>query len=221
MTSAWEILVVEEGTAAADLVRSVLERAGIESIEADGPTALAMAEGRKPDLAIVGANVRAPSSTELGTALRAMSIPVMYMTDTADVITLERLGSTLPEGLLVRPFTEAQLLASVHLALHRASAVGEHACRAAVERISQVLVELGIVDPRSANGQTARDLPGLRELSSREWEVLRALLDHERVPAIARRLHISPATVRNHLKAIYTKVGVHSQQELLHKILRV
>jgi DNA-binding CsgD family transcriptional regulator len=52
-------------------------------------------------------------------------------------------------------------------------------------------------------------------LSVRERQVLQALLTNKRVPMIARSLFISEHTVRNHLKSVYRKVGVHSQAELL------
>lgn len=55
-------------------------------------------------------------------------------------------------------------------------------------------------------------------LSAREVEVLRALCSGQRVPAIARALYLSPHTVRSHLKAIFRKVGVHSQTELLERV---
>jgi DNA-binding NarL/FixJ family response regulator len=58
-------------------------------------------------------------------------------------------------------------------------------------------------------------LPGLRELSGRQWEVLTRLLRGERAPSIATDLHLSQSTVRNHLSDIFRKLGVHSQQELL------
>jgi PAS domain S-box-containing protein len=58
-------------------------------------------------------------------------------------------------------------------------------------------------------------LPRINELSARQLEVLTRLLDGERVPEIATEMFISPSTVRNHLAAIYRKVGVHSQAELL------
>lgn len=58
-------------------------------------------------------------------------------------------------------------------------------------------------------------VPGLEELSPRQWEVLTRLLQGERVPAIAGQLFISQSTVRNHLTDIFRKVGVRSQQELL------
>jgi DNA-binding CsgD family transcriptional regulator len=35
------------------------------------------------------------------------------------------------------------------------------------------------------------------------------------VPGIASTLGISPHTVRNHLKAVFRKLGVHSQEALL------
>jgi DNA-binding NarL/FixJ family response regulator len=52
-------------------------------------------------------------------------------------------------------------------------------------------------------------------LSPREREILEAVAGGQRVQAIARTFSISPYTVRNHLKAIFRKLGVHSQVELL------
>jgi DNA-binding CsgD family transcriptional regulator len=54
-----------------------------------------------------------------------------------------------------------------------------------------------------------------RRLRPREREIANLLLDHYRVPAVAERLAISPHTVRNHLKNIYRRWGIGSQQELL------
>jgi len=59
------------------------------------------------------------------------------------------------------------------------------------------------------------DAPALRELSAREKEILVLLVQNLRVPAIAERLYISQSTVRNHLKAIYRKLGVSSQRGLI------
>jgi DNA-binding CsgD family transcriptional regulator len=53
------------------------------------------------------------------------------------------------------------------------------------------------------------------ELSKREYEVLAELSDGRRVSSIAERLFISPHTVRNHLRNIFWKLGVHSQAELV------
>ncbi|MBV8462854.1 MAG: hypothetical protein JO368_06150 [Acidimicrobiales bacterium] len=56
--------------------------------------------------------------------------------------------------------------------------------------------------------------------SARQWEVLTLLVQGERVQTIADKLFLSPSTVRNHLTAIYRKFGVHSQAELLAKLLQ-
>ncbi|MEE9384089.1 MAG: helix-turn-helix transcriptional regulator [Nannocystaceae bacterium] len=64
-------------------------------------------------------------------------------------------------------------------------------------------------------GAMTLDDPSLASLSKREREVLRALLRGVWVEAIAGHLSISPHTVRNHIKSIYRKMGVHSQGALL------
>ena len=63
-------------------------------------------------------------------------------------------------------------------------------------------------------------IPGMSELSSRELDVLTRLLAGYRVPAIAKVLFISQSTVRNHLSAIFRKLNVESQQELI-DLLRI
>jgi DNA-binding CsgD family transcriptional regulator len=40
-------------------------------------------------------------------------------------------------------------------------------------------------------------------------------VEGERVTRIAAAMYLSPSTIRNHLSAIYAKVGVHSQDELV------
>ena len=64
-------------------------------------------------------------------------------------------------------------------------------------------------------GPDVEAIQGLAELSPRQWEVLRRLLQGERVPGIAKGLFVSASTVRNHLTAIFAKLGVHSQEELI------
>jgi DNA-binding CsgD family transcriptional regulator len=52
-------------------------------------------------------------------------------------------------------------------------------------------------------------------LTDRQYEIVRRLLDGQRVQGIARDLFLSPSTVRNHLSASYQKLGVTSQNELI------
>ena len=81
---------------------------------------------------------------------------------------------------------------------------------------------LQLVKPGSAQPptETADELPSavetqLETLSPRERDVLRVFLEGADVPAVAGNLNISQHTVRNHLKSIFRKLGVHSQRELL------
>jgi two-component system nitrate/nitrite response regulator NarL len=50
--------------------------------------------------------------------------------------------------------------------------------------------------------------PGAPVLSPREREILALIADGELAPDIARRLGLSPATVRTHLQHLYEKLGV-------------
>ncbi|MBI4561800.1 MAG: response regulator transcription factor [Candidatus Rokubacteria bacterium] len=51
------------------------------------------------------------------------------------------------------------------------------------------------------------------ELTRREQEVLRLMTAGANTKTIAQRLHVSPATVRNHVQNIFGKLGVHSRLE--------
>jgi DNA-binding CsgD family transcriptional regulator len=69
---------------------------------------------------------------------------------------------------------------------------------------------------RQMAGISASNRRMLSLLSARELDVVTRLHAGDRVPAIARALFLSPSTVRNQLSSVFTKTGVHSQQELLH-----
>ena len=58
-------------------------------------------------------------------------------------------------------------------------------------------------------------LSRISSLSEREREVLTLIASGVRVSRVAEHLFISKFTVRNHLKAIFRKMDVHSQEELI------
>jgi PAS domain S-box-containing protein len=57
-------------------------------------------------------------------------------------------------------------------------------------------------------------------LTQREFDIVYRLIRGDRVPAIASTLFVSQSTVRNQLAAVFRKVGVHSQQELIAQLRR-
>jgi DNA-binding CsgD family transcriptional regulator len=86
--------------------------------------------------------------------------------------------------------------------------------------LSAVLKQLGrAAESPSSSGPAAAStepaVPGLGALTTRELEMVAYLRDGDRPPAIARKLFISQSTVRNHLGAVFTKLGVTSQQQLV------
>lgn len=72
--------------------------------------------------------------------------------------------------------------------------------------------------PKGLAGAEPNGAEHLARLSDREREIVGALVDGQRVKEIARDLSISAHTVRNHLKAIYRKLDVGSQLELVRKV---
>ncbi|MFQ5849808.1 MAG: response regulator [Candidatus Binatia bacterium] len=88
----------------------------------------------------------------------------------------------------------------------------------ALQTIANDLEEAGIVTGADPAKLDPLILEELRNLSPREWEILRLLRANYRVATIAQSLHISPNTVRNHLKSIFQKLGVRSQMELLERL---
>jgi len=88
----------------------------------------------------------------------------------------------------------------------------------ALYKITNALEEAGVLTRPYASLLQPDAPEELRNLSSREREVLHSLLAGQRVPTIARALYLSPHTVRNHLKSIFRKLGVRSQTELLERL---
>lgn len=214
--------MVEDESVAAQDTRALLERNGFEviGVAQDGPRALALLEQQQADMALVDVGLPKGTGIELGRELAARHVPVVYVSGCTNPEVLEQAGATRPRGFLGKPYTEGQLVSAVRVALAESAVPPDtRDYRAAIERITNVLVELGVVAAGAKAAEPRRDVPELSQLSAREWEVVRALLSHERVPQIAKRLHISPSTVRNHLKSIYGKLGVHSQQELIGRLL--
>jgi len=90
-----------------------------------------------------------------------------------------------------------------------------------VSRIAPIIRDLAdgevYLSPQAyeALAQATRDGGRKHPLSDREIEILRLAKRGLPNPQIAQSLHISAGTVRNHLSAIYRKLGVHNRYEAL------
>lgn len=73
---------------------------------------------------------------------------------------------------------------------------------------------LTLVNERLAPPATSGDRPeAASALTRRELEVLRLMGQGINTAGAAERLHVSPATIRNHAQNIFGKLGVHSRLE--------
>ena len=97
-----------------------------------------------------------------------------------------------------------------------ADAIGDRAANLEhhLRRIAAEVRGAGVLTGSVAGDDILR-IPGVNELPDRQREIVLRLARGERVGTIAARMYLSPSTVRNHLSAVFSKFGVHSQQELV------
>lgn len=144
----------------------------------------------RPSLAFVDIHLGTHDGVDLVGALPAHLRPlVVYVSARDDERTIQRAGEAGCVGFVVKPFLERQLIASAELGLRFGALRG-------VPRPDDEV--RGMLD----------------RLSAREHEVALTLFRERRIARVSRALFISPHTVRNHLKAIFSKCEVHSQEEL-------
>jgi DNA-binding CsgD family transcriptional regulator len=98
---------------------------------------------------------------------------------------------------------------SVETRSSRASQLEQHMWRIAAEVLAARLL------PQVSDTLAIDRAGDFAELTNHQFEITMRLVNGERVPAIAKAMHLSPSTVRNHLSAVFKRFGVHSQGELI------
>ncbi|OFT35961.1 DNA-binding response regulator [Corynebacterium sp. HMSC08A12] len=81
------------------------------------------------------------------------------------------------------------------------------------DAIRRVHAGLRVIDPTLAQESL---LTPDNPLSERETEVCQQLFEGKSSPSIAKALHLSPGTVRNHISSIMTKTGAGNRYEAAH-----
>ncbi len=119
---------------------------------------------------------------------------------------------------LVKPFELNELLERVKNVITGKGLFKTRRLEKALQKIANDLKEVGLLVGPNDSSTSQNTLSGLHARTQRELEILRLLRANQRVVVIARSLHICPSTVRNHLKSIFQKLGVHSQMELLERL---
>jgi diguanylate cyclase (GGDEF)-like protein len=207
------VLVVDDTADVRMLATMSLTAAGFVVEEAgNGAAALALARRIIPQCVLLDLSMPDISGIEVCRALRddptTAGCTIVMLSSHADPADKAEAFLVGADDYIVKPFTPRDLVARVRSAvLRRQSRIGvvDHVDTALVEMLNTVR-EQHVTDEALSDAQL---------LTSRQVEILRRLLVGERVPAIARELFLSQSTVRNHLSAIYLRIGVHSQEELL------
>lgn len=200
------VLIVDDHRVVAEaLARVLVQDPAIEiaGLATSGPHALALTRTLGPSLVLMDIGLPGMDGVEATWALRRQHphLPVLVLTMfDQEIYALEALRAG-ASGYLLKSASAADLCHAV-----RAVSAGH---RVLDPRITPAAL------PRS-NGRT----PGPSPLSRREIQVVQEIVAGRNVVAIAATLHLSPHTVRNHLKSAYRKLGVHSQTEVAIHALR-
>jgi DNA-binding response OmpR family regulator len=163
-----KILVVEDESKIARLVRDYLEHAGFETVVAgDGDTALASARRSKPDLVVLDLGLPGRDGLDVARTLRRTStVPIVMLTARGDeidrVVGLE-LGA---DDYVVKPFSPKELVARVRAVLRRTEAA--RARGPEVLRMADVEVDVGRMRV-SVGGRPV-------ELTTTEFQLLAVLI---------------------------------------------
>jgi DNA-binding NarL/FixJ family response regulator len=221
-------LVIDPDRAAARQTQSCLMSAGflVPRPFATAREAVLAAAHSSPDVIVmdIAATSDADASRELFDLALGHGTPIVCLLAAPDRETLERAADCHAAACVVKPYTERQLACAVLFAAIQAQRAlpVEHSRRMTTEEklraIAAVVNDLPAVEEqlltRPARMQPMAASGPVDPLSARERQIVDLLANGARVVTIARRLQLSPHTVRNHLKSVFRKLNVHGQHEL-------
>ena len=184
------VLVVDEDASQRALLRELLQRIGLDIVEAeDGETALRSAARQPPSLVLLEVQLPRIGGYEVCHELRERygdDLPIVFVSSTRTEPGDRAAGIMLgADDYITKPFDPDELLARIRRLLRR--------------------------------GRTAADRPRRRttfaELTARELEVLELMAGGLAQAEIAKRLVISPRTAGTHIQHILEKLDVRSRAQ--------
>jgi DNA-binding NarL/FixJ family response regulator len=205
------VVIADDHTRMRAKVRAALEADGwvvcAEGASAD--EAISLATEHRPDVVLLdihmpGSGIRAAQA--ITGALPETSV-VMLTQSAADDDLFDSLRAG-AEGYLLKGSDPAELGASL-----RGVLAGEAAMDARL--VSRILDEFRA----PAKARFRRGSPAASKLSAREWEVMELLADGASTDEVAKRLFLSPTTVRVHVSSVLRKLRV-KDRESAFRLLR-
>ncbi len=183
-------------------LRNLLEEQGVHIVaEApDGNTALQLVRELAPDVVVMDLNMPGMNGIEATREITRLApltrVLVLTISDQdSDVMDAILAGAC---GYLMKDSSIQDLMQGIRAAAVGESLISPHIATKVLQRIRATSVE--------AAGGVARP-----ELSDRETEVLRLIANGKDNAEIARDLHISPKTVKNHISNILMKLQIENR----------
>jgi DNA-binding NarL/FixJ family response regulator len=203
MTVATTIVVADDHPAMLAAVSEMLERHGFEIVgrAMDGQQAVELIESTKPQVALV--DIRMPHLSGIEVAVRVVAsspdTSIIFYTAYGDRALLSEALDVGARGFVLKEAPLSDL----------------------VRAVQTVIAGEAYVDPVLAgflvSGDVATQLPALTQ---REREVLRLLADGHANEEIGNQLHISPETVRTHVRKAMAKLDADTRTEAVATALR-
>jgi DNA-binding NarL/FixJ family response regulator len=203
MTAATTIVVADDHPAMLAAVSEILERHGFEVVgrAMDGQQAVDLIESTKPQVALV--DIRMPHLSGIEVAVRVVAsspdTSIIFYTAYGDRALLSEALDVGARGFVLKEAPLSDL----------------------VRAVQTVIAGEAYVDPVLAgflvSGDVAAQLP---TLTQREREVLRLLADGHANEEIGNQLHISPETVRTHVRKAMAKLDAETRTQAVATALR-
>ena len=169
----------------------------------DGEEAISLAAELQPDVILMDLNMPGVGGIEatrriLRTSPHIAILVISMFEDDDSVFAALQAGA---RGYLLKGALKAEILRSI-----RAVSSGEAIFGPSIaKRLMQYFSSPHPSAPPEA----------FPELTEREHEILRLIARHETNPEIAKRLYLSPKTVRNHVSNIFTKIEVADRSQAI------
>ncbi len=229
------VLIVEDEVIVAEGLQRALEASGYavvgHAMQAD--EAVRLVELRRPDVVLMDVNLAGASEgiDAARTIHRVSDAAVVFVSAYTDAALLSDAAGAGALGYVVKPFQPRQITSAIAVALHRRGEP-DHKTRphqdaatttpeSADDEYSTMLnrMETILYDNNAWDGPAMESIPARFRITPREWDVVRGLVCYRRLPQVAESLGISACTARNHLKSVFRKLNLHSQEELFRFLL--
>lgn len=214
------VLLVDDQNLFVESLRNVLETRAedleVVDVALNGEAALDIVSQLLPDIVIMDIRMPVMGGVECTKLIKGKypQIKVLMLTnfdDDQDVVQALRLGAS---GYLLKDMSPAELIVAI-----RAAFAGEVLISPQLAvRLAQKLSV--IPNPGEEAGQTTGAKPSwLQKLRNRERDVLMLLADGYSNEEIAKRLYLGEQTVKNHVSAIYGKLGVKNRTQAVRTVI--